>query len=227
MKNSATVSPPPQSTARWLQGEVRRAIIEMEFAPGARLSEHDLAARYEVSRQPVREAMISLANDNFVDIRPQRGTFVSHLSLDRILQSRLIREAIETAIIEQGCCSFDLALTPAFRTNLEIQRVRAEAGDRAGFQAADAEFHALLARGVGFPHAWETIRDLKQHTDRICTLTLSTSDDMLALLEQHRAIFAAVCEGATSEAVRLTRSHLTGIQRVLQDIKRQFPDWFE
>jgi GntR family transcriptional regulator, rspAB operon transcriptional repressor len=227
MKNSAIVSPLLQSTARWLQGEVRRAIIEMEFAPGARLSEQDLAARYEVSRQPVREAMISLANDNFVDIRPQRGTFVSHLSLDRILQSRLVREAIETAIIKQGCRKFDVSIEPAILANLGIQRVRAEAGDRAGFQAADAEFHALLARGVGFPHAWETIRDLKQHTDRICKLTLSSPEIMLGLLDQHRAIFAAIREGSTSEAVRLMRDHLATTQRVLPDIKRQYPDWFE
>lgn len=191
------------------------------------MSEHDLAARYEVSRQPVREAMISLANDNFVDIRPQRGTFVSHLSLDRILQSRLIREAIETAIIQQGCRNFDVALAPAIATNLEIQRVRAEAGDRAGFQAADAEFHDLLARGVGFPHAWETIRDLKQHTDRICKLTLSTPEVMLGLLQQHREIFAAIHEGKTSVAVRLMRNHLAATKRVLPDIKRRFPDWFE
>jgi GntR family transcriptional regulator, rspAB operon transcriptional repressor len=225
MKTTAGIRQ-PQTTARWLQGEVRRAIIEMELAPGVRLSEQELAERYAVSRQPVREAMISLANDNLVDVRPQRGTFVSHLSLERMRESRLLREAIEVMIVRQACQRFDRSLDPAIEASLGIQRIRAEADDRAGFQAADEDFHALLARGAGFPHAWETIRDLKQPTDRVCKLTLASPAVMLDLVEQHRRIFDAVRRQASSDAARLMRRHLTEILRSLPDIKRRFPEWF-
>ncbi|MGL4240292.1 MAG: GntR family transcriptional regulator, partial [Beijerinckiaceae bacterium] len=164
MTKNVAVQPEQHSTARWLQGEVRRAIIEMELAPGVRLSEQELAERYSVSRQPVREAIISLANDNLVDVRPQRGTFVSHLSQGRMRESRVLREAIEAVIVRQACKSFEESLIPEIEANLGIQQIRAEAGDRSSFQKADAEFHALIARGAGFPHAWETIQNLKQHT---------------------------------------------------------------
>lgn len=216
----------PRSTARWLQDEVRRAIVEMEFAPGARLSELELAARYAVSRQPVREAIISLANDNLVDVRPQRGTFVSYLSLERMQESRLLREAIETTIIRHACRRFDPSFHVAIQSSLAVQRVCAEAGDRAGFQTADTEFHALLAEGAGFPHAWETIKSLKRHTDRICKLTLSDPATMLGLVDQHQAVLDAVHSHASAKAVRLMRGHLSEILRALPDIKRRFPEWF-
>jgi GntR family transcriptional regulator, rspAB operon transcriptional repressor len=217
---------PQNSTARWLQNELRREIIEMELAPGVRLSEQELASRFSVSRQPVREAMISLANDNLVDIKPQRGTFVSHLSLERMHESRLMREAIEVMIVEQACRHFDEQLFPKIRTCIEIQRVRAEAGDRSAFQASDEEFHELLAHGAGFPHAWETIQNLKQHTDRLCKLTLSSTAILLDLADQHKNILDAIQQKKSLVATDLMRQHLSGILQKLPDIKRQYPEWF-
>ncbi|MGL4243196.1 MAG: FCD domain-containing protein, partial [Beijerinckiaceae bacterium] len=110
--------------------------------------------------------------------------------------------------------------------NLGIQQIRAEAVDRSAFQKADAEFHALIAKGAGFPHAWETIQNLKQHTDRICKLTLSGGEVLLKLTAQHRGIFGAIRARSSAEAVRLMRDHLSEILRILPDIERRYPEWF-
>jgi DNA-binding GntR family transcriptional regulator len=215
-----------QSTSQWLIDELRRAIIEMEFLPGTRLSEQEIAQRYNVSRQPVREAMISLARLNLVDIRPQRGTYVCHLSTARIRESRLLREAIELAIVRQACLAFDVAAAREIEINLDEQVLHAKHGDRRAFQQADARFHDLLACGAGFPHAWETIQSLKLHTDRLCKLTLNETGHLSELIGHHRSIFAAVLDQDSARGEAAMRIHLSAILEDIATYQAAQPDWF-
>ena len=88
------VARPMGSATQWVADELRRAIIEMEIAPGAKLSEQEIAARYGVSRQPVREAFIALARARLVDIQPRSGTTVVKISISLMLEARFIRESL-------------------------------------------------------------------------------------------------------------------------------------
>ena len=216
-----------QSTSQWLGEELRRAIVELELLPGARLSEQEIAERYNVSRQPVREAMISLSQLNLVIIRPQRGTFVSHMSASRIREARVLREAIELAIVRQACVGFSPVVVRDIEINLDEQKLHAKHQDRRAFQLADARFHDLIARGAGFPHAWETIQSLKLHTDRLCKITLRETTHIDDLIEHHRTIFDAILRGDTVCAEQAMRSHLSAILDELGTYQAQYPDWFE
>jgi DNA-binding GntR family transcriptional regulator len=67
-------------SARVIVHEIlRQRIIELDFAPGEPLSESDLAGKLGVSRTPVRESLILLAEEGLVDVVPQVGTFVSRI----------------------------------------------------------------------------------------------------------------------------------------------------
>lgn len=220
------IARPVGSAAQWVTDELRRAIVEMEVAPGARLSEQEIAARYGVSRQPVREALIALARSHLIDIQPQRGSVVEKLSLARMRESRLLREAIEVAILREACKSFDAGVRAEIDDILDEQLKYARRGDRREFQRTDALFHDAIARGAGFPFAWETIRELKLHTDRICKLTLTGPEAMTALHGQHRAILDAIDRRDEARGVGGMRAHLTEILRVLPAIEAQHRDWF-
>src|SRR3954468_21043604 len=78
---------------------LREAIVAMELPPGARLSENELAARLGVSRTPVREALIRLRDEQLVEIAPQRGTFVTPISVRGVLDAQFVREALECAAV--------------------------------------------------------------------------------------------------------------------------------
>src|SRR6478609_9485531 len=81
---------------------VRNAIVQLQLRPGHLLSEAELARYMGVSRQPVREAFIKLAEAGLVEVRPQRGTFVKLISIREVQNSRFIREAIELAVIRKA-----------------------------------------------------------------------------------------------------------------------------
>src|SRR5690554_232 len=80
-------------------GLIRDAIVSMELLPGQMISETALAEQFGVSRTPVREALIQLAGIGFVEVLPQRGTYVSRFSMEKILEARFIREALELAVV--------------------------------------------------------------------------------------------------------------------------------
>src|SRR5690349_845828 len=78
---------------------LREQIIQAELLPGERLSESDVAKVLSVSRQPVRAAFIKLSEEGLVQVLPQRGTFVTKISVASVMNVRFVREAIEADIV--------------------------------------------------------------------------------------------------------------------------------
>jgi DNA-binding GntR family transcriptional regulator len=215
------------SAAGRVEAELRRAIIALELPPGTRLSEQEIALKYGVSRQPVREALIALARTRLVDVQPQRGTVVVKFSVRKMMEARFIREAVEVAIVREACTAFSPQSRQRIADLLDVQEKAAGRDDHASFQRYDELFHVELAEGVGMPLAWEAIRDIKAHMDRVCQLTLPGTDVMLSLVEQHRRIMAAIDAQDAAQAELAMRHHLTEILRALPKTEANHPDLFE
>jgi DNA-binding GntR family transcriptional regulator len=217
---------PQGSAAQRIEGELRRAIVALELPPGARLSEQEIAERYGVSRQPVREALIGLARTRLVEIQPQRGTVVVKISVRKMMEARFVREAIETAIVRRACSSFDVQSRQRIDDLLEVQEKAARRGDHAAFQRYDELFHIGLAEGAGCPLGWEAISDIKAHMDRVCQLTLPGAEAMLPLIDQHRAIVEAIDARDEAAAAAAMQRHLTEILRALPRVEAEHPELF-
>lgn len=215
------------SAARRIETELRRAIVAMELLPGVRLSEQDIAVRHGVSRQPVREALISLAKTRLVEVVPQRGTIVVKISVKKMMEARFVREAIETAVVRRACEGFDPQTKLRIDDLLDLQEKVARRGDHVEFQRYDELFHIALTEGTGCPLAWQAVADIKAHMDRVCQLTLHGPSAMLPLVEQHRAIMAAIdaCDG--DAAAGAMHCHLTEILRALPRLETEHSELFE
>jgi GntR family transcriptional regulator, rspAB operon transcriptional repressor len=221
------IAPDIGSAARQIERQLRASIITMELPPGTRLSEIEFAEKFGVSRQPVREALISLARAELVSILPQRGTTVVKISADRMMQARFIREQIEAGVVRRACA---VQITETDRRVLdELVRRQGEAlenNDIDSFKAADERFHQNLARAAGLEIAWQTIGDIKAHLDRVCHLTLTDAQAMRPLIGQHRAILDAVVRRDADAAEAAMRFHLTEILRAMPIVMAQRADLF-
>jgi GntR family transcriptional regulator, rspAB operon transcriptional repressor len=215
------------SAAQRIENELRRSIIALDLRPGTRLSEQEIAERHGVSRQPVREALISLAKTRLVEVQPQRGTVVVKISVRKMMEARFVREAIETAVVRRACASFDRTTRERIDDFLDVQDKAARRGDHTTFQRYDELFHIALAEGAGCPLAWEAVQDLKSHMDRVCQLTLPGTDAMLPLIEQHRHIIMAIDARNGDAAATAMELHLTEILRALPRIEAEHPEMFE
>jgi DNA-binding GntR family transcriptional regulator len=85
-----------------LIAHLRRRIAAIDLPPGSAFSEKDIAAQFNVSRQPLRETFIKLSKASLVEIRPSRSTWVVNISVRKVCKARFVREAIETHLAPQG-----------------------------------------------------------------------------------------------------------------------------
>lgn len=206
---------------------LRHAIVTTKLVPGQSLSEKDMAERLGVSRQPVREAFIKLADAGLVEIRPQRGTFVMKISARAVENSRFVREAIEVAILDEVVGRLPPSLLAGQRDVIARQREAARASDFEAFFALDETFHRSFTEAAGRGHAWKVIESDKAQWDRVRFLTLPKASPMLHLAEQHEAILDAVERGHLEDAKAAMRTHLREAMKTLATVVAEHPELFE
>jgi DNA-binding GntR family transcriptional regulator len=216
-----------ETVTRQVLRDLRRAIVTLELPPGTRLSEADIAQRYGVSRQPVREALIGLSSVGLVDVKPQRGSVVVKFSTSHMLDVRFIREAIEVAVVRRACASFDPNIRLELDDIVRQQRRALVSSDTDLFHSSDERFHMALARGAGCSLAWQTIEDIKVHMDRICRLTLLDATAIAPLVAQHEAILGAIDLRDAEAATAVMQEHLAEILKALPRLEQEHPHLFE
>jgi DNA-binding GntR family transcriptional regulator len=198
----------------------------MRLAPGEALNEKAIAARFGVSRTPVREAMLSLKDDGLVEIFPQSGTFVARIPLEMIPEAVLIRKALECMAAEEAAKRRDEAALARLRAAIRDQQHAAKAGDQHRFHEADEAFHALISEAAGYPGIWRMAQSVKAQVDRCRRLTLPVPGRMAKVIAEHQRIIEAIAAGDVSGARGALIAHLEAVLPDLTEMQRENPDFF-
>lgn len=215
-----------ETMAMRVVGALRDEIVSMALKPGDVISETDIAGRYGISRQPVREAFIRLAQQGLLLIRPKRATVIKKISPDGVRQSRFIRESIEVEIIRRVADNAGGDAPGVLAALIEEQEDASAADDSRRFHTLDELFHRTLARLAGVEYAWQLIDDHKMQLDRVRYLTLGVSSSQRAIAE-HKMIADAVSKGDAAAAEAAMRAHLARAEVLLNQTISDFPDYFE
>ena len=206
---------------------LRESILDVTLLPGAPIIESDVAARFGASRTPVREALLRLCDEELVEIRPQRGTYVGRLSLARIESAMFIRQTIECAVVRRVAVG-ELAGALA-RTLSVIVRRHGEAvaaGDVTAGLDADTDFHRTMIEASGLPDVWSVVaraRELHHRIRAIAVPTLNTGPQAVA---DHRRIVAALKRGDAERAERALALHLGRNVALARTIAARHPAFF-
>ncbi|OYR12073.1 FCD domain protein [Brucella thiophenivorans] len=222
--HSQLLQPKHISVVDQLYAALRAAIIDNALSPGTRISEAEVAQQYGVSRQPVREAFITLANEGLLEVRPQRGTFIAKISLQAVMDARFVREAVEADIVKLLAQSPDDVLVTKLRAQL-LRQEEIIGGSARDFMDADEIFHRTLAEGAGKGKAWRVVVEMKAQMDRVRFLS-SMHFPVARLIAQHREVVEAIAVGDASRAEQFMRQHLQGILIDLPVIEQERPEYF-
>jgi GntR family transcriptional regulator, rspAB operon transcriptional repressor len=206
---------------------LRQAIFVGQMVPGTPLSEKEVSDMFHVSRQPVREAFIKLAEAGVLQVLPQRGTFVRKISPRRVREGRFIREAIETAVARKAAESITDDQLLQLGENLRDQKLAAKVNDTSRFLALDEAFHYSIAQSIDCIAAWETIQDIKAQMDRVRYLSLPEVSPLDLLIRQHAKIVSALRAHDPAAAEQAMRAHLREILVSLGPVAARNPDWFD
>ena len=211
-------------------GFIRDAIISMELLPGQMISETALAQQFGVSRTPVREALIQLSNIGFVEVLPQRGTYVSKFSMEKILEARFIREALEVAVVSQIATNPDetirLEAVDVCEKIIADQKTAAADDDALAFQNLDDDFHHALASFTQYPRVASFIEAEKAHMDRVRNLSLHVSGQYKRVISQHVAIIKGIKAGSADKSAVAMSIHLKDVYNILELIPQEHPEYF-
>jgi len=205
---------------------LRRAITTLAMLPSEALSEQDLAQQLGVSRTPVREALIRLADEGLIDILPQRGSFVAPIRLSDVEEAQFIREALEVAVVQRLAGQGSERFLAAVRANLAMQARAVADSDREQFLELDEAFHRSLCEEAGLPKSWRVIQVVKLQMDRVRYLSLPEPGHLETLLDQHVAIFEAIETGEARQAGARMTAHLREVLRTVQHLNATRPDLF-
>ena len=207
---------------------LRHKIITNQLPPGLSLAENELASHLGVSRQPIREALIRLAEANLVRILPQRGTTVTRISLARVAGGQFVRDAVERAVVRRTALEAEPVAVEVMHRLIEQQEQAIRDEDYRAFLKADDEMHLSFAEAIGQQSAWTMLADVKLQMDRVRYLSLPTDTTPgRVLIAEHRAIVAAIARRDPSAAEEAMRHHLAEVHAALPRLVQRMPHFFE
>lgn len=205
---------------------LRQAIIQLKLKPGNAVSETEIARQLGVSRQPVREAIIKLADAGLVEVRPQRGTYVLLISKREVETARFLREAIEVAIARKAAETVGAASASELRACIARQKITEESGVYTEFMRLDEQFHQTIARLADCESAWKVLEGLKAQMDRVRFLSIPMATPVPTLIGQHEVIAEAIISGDADRTEDAVRVHLREILKSLPRLAADYPDLF-
>jgi GntR family transcriptional regulator, rspAB operon transcriptional repressor len=219
--------PPQRATASSrIYSELRGELVSMRRQPGDVISEADIALTYGVSRTPVREAILKLADEGLLDVFPQSGIFVSRIPLAALPEAIIIRKALEETTARLAAERATTSQILQLRSIVERQREADEAGDRVAFHHADELFHATVADVARYPGIWTLILHVKVHVDRYRQLTLPVAGRMTQVIAEHEPILAAIEAHDPQRAGIAMEQHLNRLLRDISETQHTNPEFF-
>lgn len=207
--------------------ELHDDIVSLKVLPGTKLSETEVARRFGVSRQPVRNAFTKLGNQDLLLVRPQKATVVRGFSMDRIALARLVRLAVELEVTRAAVEVWTPEKQTQLEENLQRQEDAITSNNMPDFHALDYEFHRLICDLSGNPLAFDVVRDSKKKVDRLCVLSLTHDREAPLVLADHRAIAAGLEAENLDATLKVVRKHLRRLDATIMSIHDAHPDYFE
>jgi DNA-binding GntR family transcriptional regulator len=202
---------------------IRQKIITVELAPGAQLSENVLAGQLGLSRTPIRESLILLAEERLVFVVPQVGTVVAPILLSEVETAQFVREALELTALKESFSRVTPENIAELNTIIDAQRFAESRGSLPSFFVLDEEFHSALMGISGHGSAWRSVSQAKAHLDRARHLSLAVNHNIGFLIGQHQQIVDSLARGENEATETALRAHLRKIYEDIATIRADNP----
>jgi phosphonate utilization transcriptional regulator len=191
-----------------VQRELERRILDGELAPGSKLNEEEVAARFGVSRGPVREAFRALESEGLVRVEKNRGVYVRRVSVQEADEIYEVRAGIDELIGRLAAERITPGQVAELRLLLRKMQQQAKAKNVGGYYPLNVLFHERLAEFTGNRALVATYRRLVNALHLYRRETLARGPDSFPIsTREHAAIVDALAAGDSERAARLLYEH--------------------
>lgn len=217
---------PHESGRDYAKRVIRDKIISLELEPGAVISDRELASWMNLSRTPVREALLDLAKVKIVEIYPQRGSVVAPIDYNLVEEAQFVRSVLEVAVVQLACERATQEQLEQLKENVALQKFYYQHGSSERLLEMDDEFHRLLFQIAGRMQAYEMMQSITVHFDRVRSLAVTAVKEHL-WMSDHRNICEAVAAHDQEAARQLMEKHLNRYKVDETALREQYPQYFQ
>jgi DNA-binding GntR family transcriptional regulator len=188
--------------AQLVYEKLRREILDLNLEPGALLDETELSNRYNVSRSPVREALIRLAAEGLVHTLRNRSSVVASFDIAELLGYFDALDLMYRTTARMAALNADEAAIALIRQEMEAHEAAIRGQDPLAVMARNADFHLAIAKAGGNPYFVNWTKNVLLSGQRILRLYMrhfkdEPTDDMRG---EHADLLAAIANGDAAAA---------------------------
>ena len=205
---------------------LREAIVSLKLIPGEPISEKIICEELGYSRTPIREAVIKLEDEGLIEVFPQKGTYISKISVEGVLESQFIRETMECAIINYVVNNGTVQLFDKISLILKKYNKALEKKDYNDLFILDEKFHRQLADFCYKKRLWKMINLVKPDMDRLRLMALKSPTRPFEVIKEHEHIFNAIVSKDEKKADEAIKYHLRYIFKEINETKKMNPEYF-
>lgn len=205
---------------------LKNAIQFLEIKPGTQIVEADLSAELGVSRTPIREALMRLADEMLIEIYPQRGTYVTKIDLLLSKEMAYMRHILETEILMK-LCDEKAALQDVVEDKMYMMSLALKREDPVGYIKQDAEFHRALFAYADHEVLWDIINNTRVHYVRTLVLDMSLPSSLKRSFESHQLIVDYIKTGNKEKLLEILEEHHDfKLSKIDEELVERYPDYF-
>lgn len=202
--------------------EIRRRILSGEMKAGTQFLEQELAELLRMSRTPVREATIRLAEERLVEVRPRHGVRILPLTAADVREAYELLTELQVfavrLIAERGLRNEDYN---AMADALVAMEAALKRNDAQQWASAEREFHFCLVAAVGNSRLADFCRVLADQTHHARMKYLAKHSPTSAITRGHADVLDALRRQSPDEAQKLTRQQLAVTGRILYETMKK------
>lgn len=202
----------PESLTDAVYETIRDAIINKSIAPGSRVTEAALAEQLNVSKTPVREALLKLRQIGLVEASGRRGgrvTLPSRSSIQHAYEARRVLESAAAELVAERGSDADIGLiSDAAKRCLAA----AESGDFVGFRRWDTSFHEQIAEATGNPRLCELTNDSLSLVMALRRRDVPSAGDSVHCARAHMVIADALTGRDSDRARQAMSDHVRQVE---------------
>ncbi|GAA3583500.1 GntR family transcriptional regulator [Klugiella xanthotipulae] len=234
---------PTTSLTDQVKRSVRAAIASGNMKPGELYSIYQLADAFNVSRSPVRDAMVRLEEAGLVRFERNRGFRILQSRPEDVAEIFAMRIALEVPSARRAALVIasgeslitvpddgfsaeggaTIQLADALRNEINQMQAASEEGDEDGFFHHDQRFHDLIMHAARNNHLRDSVNRMRVSTRILGSSTAGVDRTLATIAHEHDPIFTAICAGEAEAAAAAMRTHLatTGRLLVKQAVNKQ------
>jgi DNA-binding GntR family transcriptional regulator len=204
-------------------------ILNLRLTPGQLISENEISKIYNVSRTPVKTAFLRLSSEKFIEIVPQKGTYVTLLDMDLIKEIIYMRCVLEREVLKDVIKNVNDDLICKLSENLKQQQeiVKQPEINPKEFYSVDSKFHSLCFEFVGKTKLWEIIQEFQVYYTRFRMLDIVAVGRFDRLYEEHCELFEVIKSGNAAKMEESIYQHLHGnINRLGEKLYTELRHYF-